>query len=219
MKKLMFVKNKFNKIIVLSLFIVCILQINCYASTDEAGVFLSSYVGLNTYTSKTLDYVVKTFQKLGYNIVTTSGSNKFVTTGSKSTVMSYIRSNGNNYGFYVLAHGVPGKFTMYKGDLNQVISASEITGNWHLVFLDACDALSTSEFATAFKTTSAYSNRAILGWFKTVTTYALQEYWPYFYAEAGTTNLRQAALNAAGYCDSSTPIRFYGDSSWYGWAW
>lgn len=218
MRNYKFIKKILVIIILLSI-ISCIYQIKSKAGTDEAGLFLTDLEGNSIYARNASSYAAKTFQKLGYNIVTTNGSDLFTTTGSKSTVMSYINSNGKNYGFYVLAHGVPGAFTMHKGDLNQVIKANEISGNWHLVFIDACSALSTSEFANAFKTTSAYSNRAILGWFNDVTTYALHEYWPYFYEQAGTTNLRQAALNAAGKCQSSTPIRFYGDASWYGWAW
>ncbi len=59
-----------------------------------------------------------------------------------------------------------------------------------------------------------------MGWFNnTVYTNACSEWWGYFKNAVTTTNLRNACLVAAGQCSNSTPIRIYGDTSWYGYAW
>ena len=103
-------------------------------------------------------------------------------------------------------------------DGNQAINQGHMTGNWHLVMINACRSGQTSAFADALHITG-YSNRGFIGWYSTITNYALLEWGPYFNSLVGTMSLRMAHKTAAEKCQNSTPARFYGDTSWYGWAW
>jgi len=213
--------KKTIKIVLLIAIILITFSQNCFAATDQFRAFMtmdyenSSLQISNANTSAA--NAVLTFQKLGY--INAQGENRFYKTPYKSVVINeWISLTGNNYGFYVHAHGNPNLFTMTTGDSSQYIYPSDITGWWHLVFLDSCSCLSTDAFASAFKTVG-YSNRATLGWYNDVEFVASAEWWGYFYPEAGTTNLRSACLAAADQCENSTPIRIYGDKTWYGWAW
>lgn len=162
-------------------------------------------------------YGVLNFQKLGY--INADGTNCITNTGSKEYLLNnWINLSSNNYGFYIYAHGSSSVFALENGNSNEYVSPSEISGNWHLVFLDSCSCQATNSFATAFNTVG-YSNRATLGWYTTVSHQGSAEWWEHFYPIVGTTNLRSACLAAADQCELSTPIRMYGDTSWDGSAW
>lgn len=196
---------------------------NSFAGTDQAASFMSSEVSNSNSLGLAASAIGAIYSKLGYNIVTPA---PFSAVNSKTPVLSYINGNGNNYALNVICHG-SGNSTISRLNMNrdgnvgdsECIYPSNITGNWHFVILNSCSSLAGPSFANAFKTTSAYSNRAILGWYNSVEFEAVGEFWPHFYNKVGTMGLRDLALYAASNCANSTPIRFYGDASWYGWAW
>lgn len=194
---------------------------NSFAATDQAASYMSSEVSSSNSLGLAASAIGAIYSRLGYNIVTSA---PFTATNSKNPVLSYINGTGNNYALNVICHG-SGNSTISRLNLNTATNGADaiypenITGNWHFVILNSCSSLAGPSFANAFKTTSAYSNRAILGWYNSVTFAALGEFWPHFYNKIGTMGLRDLALYAASNCSNSTPIRFYGDTSWYGWAW
>ena len=196
-------------------FIMIMLGTSCFAATDEFRAF-NTWDFDNTTAVETLSYAVWTFQNLGYT--NSAGTNKFNTTSSRDVVLNYIKGSGRNYGFYIKAHGNPNLFTTKSGDSSQYIYPDDISGNWHLVFIDSCSTGASDNFARKFNTVG-YSNRAYLSWYKTVTVGASREWWGYFYQYAGNSGLRSACLAAADRCSNSTPIRMYGDKEWNGKAW
>lgn len=201
--------------ILLSLLILTINSVS-FAATDQFRAFRSYDFEDSDSVSQAVSYAVWTFQDLGYANV--DGTNTYTKTNDRSVVLNYIGGSGNNYGFFVYAHGNSNLFTMRTGDTTRYIYPSNISGNWHLVFLNCCSCMSTDSFADAFNTVG-YSNRASMGWYNTVTIGAAEEWWSHFYSVAGTTNLRSACLAAADQCTGSTPIRIYGDKTWNGMAW
>lgn len=214
-------KKNLKKIsIILLLFGAILINTTCFASTDEVRLFLSEDFANSNSARETISLAVGTFQNLGYNNVL--GVNRYTTTNSRNIVLDYINGAGNenHYAFFEFAHGADGRFNMCKNGsiAPQRIYSSDISGNWHLVFLNSCEIMTTDSMARAFKTVG-YSNRATLGWYKIVEVEACQQWWSYFYHLAGTTNLRSACLSAADQCSSSTPIRIFGDKDWNGKAW
>lgn len=207
------VKNKMIIIAILSIFIISIAS-NVFAATDQAGLFCTGDL-TNSYGSLTLSLARDGMSKLGYNIVQ---YNDCVT--SKSTIMNYINMSGSNYGLYLKSHGSPTDLAVINGQFDTYINVSEVSGNWHFVFLDGCSTAADSRWADAFHTTG-YSGRGFLGWYQTVWTDDVYEFSKSFWNQVGSKSLRDAALAAASTVPGSgtTPIRMYGDKSYYGWAW
>lgn len=212
MKKRIFVT------ILISILIILTLQISSFAVIDQAKLFIAQEWSSDPSAVQTTKYAVKTFQTLGYDIKGGLPILKYTVTGLKSAILNWLSGDGNNYAFYVFAHGGSDNFTMENYDANQYVFPSDITGYWHFVFLNSCSGMATDVFARAFKTTG-YNYRASLGWFNTVSNVASAEWWGYFKNVAGTTNIRSACLAAADQCSHSTPIRIYGDKTWDGKAW
>lgn len=208
--------------------IVCLLILfintSCFAATDQFRAFKTwdyevSIVGQgdSDAVNSAVSYAVWTFQNLGYT--NANGTNTYTTTNDKSYLFNnWLNISSNNYGFYIYAHGNSSLFTLERGNSDRYVYPSEISGNWHLVFLDSCSCLATNAFATRFKT-DGYSKRATLGWYTTIKHVASAEWWSHFYSVAGTTNIRSACLSAADQSQGSTPIRIYGDKTWNGKAW
>ena len=215
--------NKINiicKLIVITILTVLIININgccierykAFMSNDYER--LSSELKNAVYNAK--DKGARTFMKLGYKNVFSSNIPIVEATSDKNVVLNWIREKSNNYGFYIYAHGDPYVFTMIKNDESQYIYPREISGNWHLVFLDSCSCLATDRFARAFNVIG-HNRRAIIGWYKKIDHRGSSQWWNYFYAYAGNMGLRDACLKAAGKVDNwSTPIKMYGDKSWNG---
>ena len=188
-----------------------------FAGTDEVGIFLTGDAAGWNGGPKGASYAALIFDKLGYRNVRGSG---YYTVNTKAEVLDYIRNGSKHYGFYYNGHA-------YSNGMNvnsqtngaDAILYNEITGNWHLVFLDGCSTAATDQLANAFKIVG-YSNRLFIGWYKTVNSYDAGEWNEAFYNHVGTTNLRSAALAAVDdVINLNTPIRMYGDKNWYGWAW
>ncbi|MFZ3132095.1 MAG: hypothetical protein WA125_13635 [Desulfosporosinus sp.] len=149
---------------------------------------------------------------LGYNALSSwvgSGS-------SMGTSINSYWSGSSSYGFYVDCHG---SSTSIGDNSTWSLSTSNVTGNWNLVFLDACSTGASTAWARAFKI-YGYSGRAFLGWYQGVEVTPAYEFNTYFWPEAvnmnHSNNIRDAAVWAASQVSGSTPIRFYGDSSYNG---
>lgn len=94
-------------------------------------------------------------------------------------------------------------------------------GNWHFVFLDSCLSAANTNFSNAFHIYSGSTNKAFLGWYNTVNSLPAYYWTLYFKNYIGTDSIKQLAIDAANSVtgNGTTPIRFYGDPYWYGWAW
>lgn len=211
-------RKKLTTILIISLILVCILQISSFAVIDQAKLFISTEISKINTTNETMVYAAQTFKKLGYDVQPGTAHLNYTITGLKKDVLNYISGTGNNYALFVYAHGGTGVFTMDNTKASEVIYTSNISGYWHFVFLNSCSCMSNDAFAQAFKTVG-YSNRASLGWYDTVQYIGTYEWWSHFKDFAGKENLRDACLDAASLCEHSTPIRMYGDKTWYGYAW
>lgn len=186
----------------------------CYGQTDT-----NYYKGATT-----TNLAVAGYKKLGY---TTSSQTSDTGSVLRSTVTSFM-SGSTAYGLYIRAHGSEANSngvqllaTKVGESYSSFLYTYDVSGNWHFVFLDACHTADSSNWANCFNISSSYSNRAYLGWYGTVTTgnsylFAV-EFWPL----VGTMSIRNAAVAAAAEVEGSgtTPIRFYGDTSYYGTAW
>lgn len=104
-------------------------------------------------------------------------------------------------------------------DINKnEITPGEVSGNWHLVYIDACNSKRNNNFPNSLNITGR-SQRAYLGWATEVGVVAANEFNNYFWETYVTHyTIQQAAVKAAADVPGSgtTPIRFSGDSSWYG---
>lgn len=154
------------------------------------------------------------FQKLGYNTSTTMAS--------ESEIKNWISdSSGAHYGYFVVTHGnnIGGNLSFDSSEGTKIYP-NDIRGNWHLVFIDACYSKDNNQFAQAFKITG-YSNRAYLGWEGIIYEDYDADFQAYFWEnEVTTSSIQQAAKDAASRVPGSgtTPIRFSGDTSWWGYA-
>lgn len=217
-----------KRISILMLTLILLVSTSCFAATDQFRAFKTWDYELDDVSqtdhdavNNAVSYAVWTFQDLGYTNF--DGTNYYTVSNDKSYLLNnWINISGNNYGFYVYAHGGHSTsniwFNMQTGTEATRVYPSDISGNWHLVFLDSCSVMANDDFADAFNTLNQ-SNRATLGWYDTVKHIASAEWWEHFFSVAGTTNLRSACLSAADQCSESTPIRIYGDKTWYGFAW
>lgn len=213
-----------RKVSILAVLMVLLVGSSCFAATDQFRAFKTWDYELDKVNQTSHDavnnavsYGVWTFQKLGY--INANGNNTYTTTNDRGYLLNnWIKVSGNNYGFYIYAHGNSSAFTLEKDNFDRYIHPEDISGNWHLVFLDSCSCLATDAFATRFNTVG-YSNRATLGWYNNINHTDSADWWSHFYPIAGSTNIRSACLSAADQCTGSTPIRIYGDKAWNGYAW
>jgi len=159
---------------------------------------------------------------LAKNAMTTLGYNTLSSwvgygSGMKDAISNFW-SGSSSYGFYVDCHG---SSTQIGDNATWTLSTSNVTGNWYLVFLDACSTASSTAWAQAFHV-YGYSNRAFLGWSTDVDMSPAYHFNTYFWPEVQTRNhsssIRDAALWATYQVstDEHTPIKFYGDTSYNG---
>ena len=195
---------------IISIFLVILLFITIFSTTANAAasakVFASSKSG---YYNDCAVYAKYGLEDLGYSVSTSIGAI------TKSSMLSWIGNTGNGYAFYVHTFGGTGYFNDYSG---KSIDADDISGNWDLVYIDSSNSAKTNELARAFHTVG-YSDRCFLGWYNPVTTSNANTFNYYFWTEYVThATIRSAALAAASRVpgDGTTPIRFYGDTSYDG---
>lgn len=203
-------KNLLKKFSILLLVFIFMFSLPTQSYADSAKVFACSQI--NTFLEHRV-YATCGFQDLGYDPVTCGYG-----AVEKATVMEWINASSDNYGFYICTLGNSGALYDYYGN---AITPSEISGNWHLVFLDSGSSAATTNFATAFKI-YGYSNRGFLGWSAGVNSGDSLEFNYYFWHDYVTqATIRLSAIYAANCVpgDGTTPIRFYGDSDWMGYSW
>lgn len=186
-------------------------------AANNAGTF--AYNGFNTtntaYATLSRNLAKTAFSGLGY----TNSSTLVGDTGLRSKVLSFVTNDTKAYGFYIDCHG---NSTTLATDSMTILRSSEVTGNWHFVFLDACETAVNTTWANAFKINNNYTKRAFLGWSNTVTVGNGYDFCKYFWPETTgrnhSNNIRDAAVWAASKVPGSgtTPIRFYGDKTYNG---
>lgn len=153
-------------------------------------------------------------RRLGYSTSSTWKSDKSLI----SDIKDYLKNNSRAYAFYFTGHGSNSALGF---KYNGRIYPSDVTGNWHFVFLDACSTAADATWANAFKI-NGYSNRAFLGWSKSIRWAPGHEFAEKFWPRVnGKVSIRQAAVDAAADVpgEGTTPIKFYGDRSYTGKAW
>lgn len=193
--------------IILTMAIITIISINSYAR-NRARVFIAGNFPVQDLSDKI--YAINGFNKLGYNV---SQEHLF----SKNSFLNWIRESSNNYAFYVSAHGEDGKI---EDTIGNTIHHYELSGNWHLVYIDACESKASNKFPNALRI-NGYKSRAYLGWKTSVMSYYSNQFNKYFWNTYVTRYpIQKAAIYAANKVegDGTTPIRFSGDTSWYGYS-
>lgn len=195
------------------LFLVFFISGSTYAA-EGAKAFGNN--AISTYIDD-MDFAFGGFRKLGYSSSTCAAY--------YNDIMNWINTSSNNYGFYITTHGPTDEDAMagtnfFCTEDGNYIYPNNITGNWHLVYIDACNSKRSNAFANAFKI-SGHSNRGYLGWATSVPTVSANQFNDYFWNTYVTTrSIQAAAVAAAGQVPGAgtTPIRFVGDTGWYGYS-
>lgn len=166
---------------------------------------------LNGYRDENILLSERGFRKLGYNAV---GQNNPYTDNTINTDMSSFISGDNSYGFYFCGHASPDVLA-YK--YHTILRRENVSGNWRFVFLDGCETAVDTGWATQFNIYGK-KGRAYLGWFDTVELVNTHKFQKYFWPRVGTKEIQALALDAANAVSGAgtTPIRFWGDSSYTG---
>lgn len=215
-------KNLSYKIIFISLLLIMfstLFPISNVLATDKARVFSTDF-----FSTKESDkqHAVNGLKKLKYSVSTKDSV-------TKSQILSWTNSGGsnysnNNYCFYISTHGPSDSeaeqgITYFKDNNKVKIYPGDITGNWHFIYIDACNSKRNNKFPNSFNIKSTSSNRAYLGWATEVPVWSANLFNNYFWETYVTHHpIRTAAIKAAADVPGSgtTPIRFVGDTSWYG---
>lgn len=151
--------------------------------------------------------------------------NKLDTVELKNNI-TYLLGRDNAYAFYFCGHGdsstVDPSLAIKDSndDYHDVLLKSEVTGNWHFVFLDACHT-GRSIWAEAFNISSSHPKTAYLGWDGKVQASNTNSFCIKFWMHRVLMNVRDAAVKAAGEVPGvgTTPIKFFGDTSYNGEPW
>ena len=196
--------------------------VDCETGEVIGGDILKAVNNCGTYAYNGFSYstesrnLARTYlKKLGY----TSTSTLVGDSGLRNKVYNFVRNDPQAYGFYIDCHG---STTTLATDSNNILSYTEVLGNWHFVFLDACSTAANTNWSNKFHISSSYSNRAFFGWRTSVTVsdaYSFcSAFWPETYNQNHSNNVRDAAVWAAAQVPGSgtTPIKFYGDTSYNG---
>ena len=188
-------------------------------ASDRARVFSTDF--FSTMASDK-QHAVNGLNSLNYNVSTKDSA-------TKSQILSWTNSGGsnynnNNYCFYISTHGASDTeaasgITYFKDNNRVKIYPGNITGNWHFIYIDACNSKRNNKFPNSFNIKSTSSNKAYLGWATEVQIASANSFNNYFLETYVTHHpIRTAAIKAAADVPGSgtTPIRFVGDTSWYG---
>lgn len=155
--------------------------------------------------------------KSGMRAMGYSTLSSWVGSGSgMGTAITNFWDASSSYGFYVDCHGDE---TTITDNSTWTLTTDDVEGNWKFVFLDACSTANGKAWAKAFNIYGK-SNRAFLGWSADVDQDPAYEFCTYFWPEVEDQNhsdtIRDAAVWAASQVSGSTPIKFYGDTSYDG---
>lgn len=129
------------------------------------------------------------------------------------------------YGLYLSCHGLEDANGNYLSAIadgrNWTKYASQVNGNWHFAYLDACWTSSNTAFANAMHTNSA--GRCFVGWNVAINETTAFEFDSRFWSKMGQMSICNAVITArnetlvAGFSDCNPG--FIGDLNYYGWAW
>ena len=196
--------------------------VDCETGEVIGGDILKAVNNCGTYAYDGFDYSTasrnlarKYLKKLGYTSTSTMVDDEDL----RDEVLDFVRNDPKAYGFYIDCHG---STTLLSTDENDILSYTEVLGNWHFVFLDACSTAANTNWSNKFHISSSYSKRAFFGWRTTVgitNAYTFcSAFWPETYNRNHSNNVRDAAVWAAAQVPGSgtTPIKFYGDTSYNG---
>jgi len=183
-------------------------------NSDLSACSASEVRKFNSWRIDKMTWAASAMRRLGYVVTSSSYTDSTMNTD----VRNYFKALSTEYAFYFTGHGDTSSIGFKR---NHWITTDDVTGNWHFVFLDACSTAETTGWADAFKI-NGYTNRAYLGWNGKITWdngYEFAEaFWPLI---NGQNTVRQAAVDAAALVPGAgtTPIKFYGDTSYTGVAW
>lgn len=169
------------------------------------------------------NWASQAFARLGYN----QTGYETVTWRISQTDIEWVLSRPNLYGLYLCCHGGSyGSYSSLTDNLNWRILSTTNYGNWHFVYLDACDSSVNDNWANAFNATGA--GRCFVGWNVSVYKKTAYDFAKRYFPRLGymsvyndvVTSLwesRNAGFNEVGgdICDPG----FIGDPNYYGWAW
>lgn len=197
-------------------------QAQCYGALYDpfnpfSGHTVQEIEAFNSYFESNIYLAEDGLEALGYDVTLAYAYPQSSLT-TLSTYISSFMSISNAYGFYFTGHGTTTNIGNY---YTPVLDYQDVYGNWHFVYLDACYTAANTNWANAFHV-YGYSNRAFLGWSSFVSaaySFAFNyEFWPYM---NGYNPVQSSAVAAAADVPGvgTTPIRFYGDTSYTGTAW
>ena len=214
-----------------------VVERNTYIMIDaETGEILGGDQMLGTDGARAMT-VVPTFYKAEER--TTAATNAFKRLGyvqpyacqpytgwvNKQDIM-WVLNHSSLYGLFLSCHGVYDANNNFANQLTAdgswYLSPSEVTGNWHFVFIAACGSSSTPAFPAAFKT-GGFEGRCFVGYNISTPTETSYQFIIRFCSKLGSMPVIDAVVAArdetlaAGYreCDPG----FWGDMKYYGTAW
>ena len=207
--------SKIKMIVYFAILIIIIIGILYRTEAASARVFMTNYFST---AASDRQHAINGFNSLGYSVTTQNNP-------TRSQILSWTNYSGDNYAFYISTHGpsdasAAAGATYFIDNYGQAIYPGNITGNWDLVYIDACNSKRNNNFPNTLNITG-YSRRAYLGWATEVGVAAANQFNNYFWENYVTHHpIQAAAVYAAGDVPGAgtTPIRFAGDSSWYGYS-
>ena len=116
-------------------------------SSRKYGAYIYTYID-------DMDFAYGGFEKLGYSASTSRAY--------YSNIMNWINSSSNNYGLFISTHGPEDGDTsdFFISEEGTKIYPSSISGNWHLVYIDACNSKKNNR-----KETNNASSRVSISWY------------------------------------------------------
>lgn len=172
---------------------------------------------------------------LAYNAFNTLGYNQSayppVTWNINQADIDWVLSRPDCYGLYLRCHGgiINGVSVLGDKSILQDCTWTKWSntsyGNWHFVYLDACQSSVNTNFADAFNATSA--GRCFVGWNIIIAQSTSYDFNSRFFPKLGHMTVYNAVVEAlwesrnAGHNSGNTLCNpgFIGDPNYYGWAW
>lgn len=166
---------------------------------------------LNAYRVENIELSESGFERLGYNTV--AQNNPYEDKTINEDVATFL-DGASSYGFYFCGHA-SSDVLAYK--YHTILKREDVSGNWRFVFLDGCETAIDTGWAEQFNI-YGQSGRAYLGWFDTVELANTHQFQEYFWPRVGNKAIQALALDAANSVpgQGTTPIRFWGDTSYTG---
>lgn len=166
---------------------------------------------LNAYRVENIELSESGFARLGYTTV--DQDNPYEDATINEDVATFLDGD-SSYGFYFCGHA---NSNVLAFKYNTILRRTNVSGNWRFVFLDGCETAVDTGWAEQFNIYGR-SGRAYLGWFDTVQLVYTHQFQDYFWPRVGNKAIQALALDAANSVpgQGTTPIRFWGDTSYTG---